>query len=244
MERREEPFVQQQPFLQTERQTSPIQQSQPKSQQQQPVSMRGQPEVFQGPLPQEIERAVSIPFPDVPVGGRLKLFQHEWFKISNDQEIRDMVSGMYISLELLPVQHTIPTPLNMGKEQKQAASEQIATLLSKKAIIPWKFNPATDFMNTVFLRPKKDHGWRMILDLKNFNANVSYKRFKMETLKNILDMVTPLCWMGSIDFCDAYLMTAILPNLSTCVLNGKDKSTVMWSFLSDYQKVQENLVNF
>ena len=155
---------------------------------------------------------MSIPFPDIPVGGRLKLFKDEWFKISNDKEIRDMVSGMHISLDTVPVQKSIPKPLNMGNQQKQAARDQIATLLEKKAIIPWKFNPSTDFMNTVFLRLKKDKGWRMILDLKIFNVNVSYQRFKIESLKNILDLVTPFCWMGSIDFCDAYLTMAMHPS--------------------------------
>ena len=47
-------------------------------------------------LLQAIADAVSIPFSDTPV--RLKLFQH-WFKISNDREIRDMVSGMHITIQ-------------------------------------------------------------------------------------------------------------------------------------------------
>ena len=100
----------------------------------------------------------------------------------------------------------------MSPEESKAASEHIATLLEKKAIIPWNFSPQTDFLNTGFLRPKKDGGFRMILNLKSFNAHVSYQKFKMETLQNILDLVTLLCFMGSVDFGNAYLTVGMHPD--------------------------------
>ena len=52
----------------------------------------------------------------------------------------------------------------------------------------------------------------MILNLKYFNTHVSYKKFKMETLQHILDLVTPFCFMGSVDFWDAYLTVSMHPD--------------------------------
>ena len=39
----------------------------------------------------------------------------------------------------------------------------------------------------------------MRLILKEFNTNVEYKKFKMETLESALNLETKNCWMASID---------------------------------------------
>ena len=44
----------------------------------------------------------------------------------------------------------------------------------------------------------------MILNLKNFNKYVEYCKFKMDTLVKILTLVSPQCFMGSIDLSDEY----------------------------------------
>ena len=44
----------------------------------------------------------------------------------------------------------------------------------------------------------------MILNLKNLNSHVEYNKFKMDTLQSILKLVTPGCYMATIDLKDAY----------------------------------------
>ena len=46
-----------------------------------------------------------------------------------------------------------------------SADDQIAMLLAKKAIVPTASTPG-EFTNTIFLRPKRDGGFRTILNLK------------------------------------------------------------------------------
>ena len=60
-----------------------------------------------------------------------------------------------------------------------------------------------EFLSNVFLRPKKDGSFRMILNLKNLNLDVEYNKFKMDTLQSILKLVTG-CYMATIDLKDAY----------------------------------------
>ena len=46
-----------------------------------------------------------------------------------------------------------------------------------------------EVISTIFLAEKKDGGFRMILNLKPFNAQMENIHFKMETLKNVIQMM-------------------------------------------------------
>lgn len=46
-----------------------------------------------------------------------------------------------------------------------------------------------EFISTVFLRPKTDGTYRMILNLLKFNKSVNYVHFKMESLHLTLQAV-------------------------------------------------------
>ena len=56
----------------------------------------------------------------------------------------------------------------------------------------------------VFVRPKKDGTHRMILNLKQLNENVEYKKFKMDTLESIVRLMRKDCFMCSLDLKNAY----------------------------------------
>ena len=40
----------------------------------------------------------STPHPDIPVGGRLKHFKGEWFKLTKDPDLIQMISGCPVNL--------------------------------------------------------------------------------------------------------------------------------------------------
>ena len=60
------------------------------------------------------------------------------------------------------------------------------------------------FVSSIFLREKKENKHRLILNLKEFKKNVIYWNFKMDNLKNSLNMMRQNCFMASIDLSDAY----------------------------------------
>ena len=60
------------------------------------------------------------------------------------------------------------------------------------------------FVSNIFCRPKKDGSVRIILNLKNLNEQVEYHHFKMDTLVHAVQLMTPGCYMASIDLKDAY----------------------------------------
>ena len=49
----------------------------------------------------------------------------------------------------------------------------------------------------------------MILNLKSLNQFVEYHHFKMDTIASAIEMVTPGCFMASIDLKDAYYSVSI-----------------------------------
>ena len=58
-------------------------------------------------------------------------------------------------------------------------------------------NPA-GYLSNVFLTAKKDKTFRMILNLKNLNKHINYIHFKMESMGDVLNIITPGVWMASI----------------------------------------------
>ena len=69
-----------------------------------------------------------------------------------------------------------------------------------------------EFISPIFLLPKKDGTYRMILNLKRFNQYVAYHHFKMDTLDTVIKLMKPGCYMASIDLRDAYYTVAIHPD--------------------------------
>ena len=148
--------------------------------------------------------------PHLPVDGHLVHFSHRWRQITSDPSVLDIVQGMHIELNDLPVQTSKPHPRVLSEQELSAGDEHIKTLLAKRAIVPSSENECGEYISMVFLIPKRDRGLCMILNLKKFNKFVEYHHFKMETLQHILSHITPGCFMSVFDLEDAYLMVGIV----------------------------------
>ena len=57
----------------------------------------------------------------------------------------------------------------------------------------------TEFMSTVFTRPRKDGSHRLILNLKKLNEYVTYHHFKMESFQSALQLLKKDYWMAVLD---------------------------------------------
>ena len=61
-----------------------------------------------------------------------------------------------------------------------------------------------EFISTIFVRPKADGSFRLILNLKRLNEHIVYHHFKMESLKSVIQLMEKDCFMASVDLRDAY----------------------------------------
>ena len=84
------------------------------------------------------------------------------------------------------------------------------SLLQKSVILEIDPTPQKEeFISSIFIRPKKNGGIRLILNLKSFNKNIVTHHFKLQSLQSAIDLMTKNAFMASVDFSDAYYSVPI-----------------------------------
>ena len=135
--------------------------------------------------------------------GRLSAFSDSWKTITHDKNILSTVKGLSIEFIDLPKQTFIPREYKHTEEELSYLDLEIEKLL-KKGIIEKAVWESDQYVSNIFLRDKKDGTYRMILNLSKLNESVEYHKFKMDTFVSAVSLITPNCYMASIDFKDAY----------------------------------------
>ena len=103
--------------------------------------------------------------------------------------------GYDIEFELSPPEKISKYEINFNEKENCIVSSEVEKMLSNK-VIRIISEKDVKFVSTIFLRPKRDGNYRLILKLR--------EHFKMETLKSVLTLVTPNCYFGTLDIKDAY----------------------------------------
>lgn len=139
----------------------------------------------------------------VSLQGGTKFCVNEWLQITHDPWVLRLVKGVKIEWEQLPVQLAEPEPYRMSGEKWRIIGEEIQLLLNKGVLEKCEDSEG-QFISNVFLKPKPNGKFRMILDLSVIKGDLTYQHFKMEHLQTAIDLMTPGCFMASLDLADAY----------------------------------------
>lgn len=145
---------------------------------------------------------------DFFVAGRLKLFVYEWKKLTSDPVILDMVQNCHIEINenIFELEQggnkKFPT-YQFNSIETEAIDNEISKLLKLQVIKLAKLEPDS-CVSPIFVRPKKNGEYRMILNLQKLNSFVQYHHFKMDTFEKALNLITKGTWMASIDLRHAY----------------------------------------
>ena len=107
-----------------------------------------------------------------------------------------------------PYQIKCPKEIVFSENEKLFIDTEIERLLKLK-VIAQSTNESGEFISTIFVRPKQDGSFRLILNLKILNNYIEYHHFKMETLQSAINMMTEGCYMACIDLKDAYYSVPI-----------------------------------
>ena len=83
-------------------------------------------------------------------------------------------------------------------KEEQFIEAEIQKLLEIKVLIEVEHN-SDEYLSPIFVVPKKDGEYRMILNLKTFNKNIDFHHFKMDTFESALKLIRPGCFMASVD---------------------------------------------
>ena len=130
----------------------------------------------------------------------------EWKKLTSDKEILSTVTGLNIEFDDKNenLQSTAKPQVKFSVEEEKYLSSEIKSLL-KKGVIVESQHENGEFISPIFLVPKPEgNAYRMILNLKKLNEHMPYNHFKMETIKSVLTLIAPNCFMAKIDIKDAY----------------------------------------
>ena len=132
------------------------------------------------------------------------MFEKEWKELTTDPVILETITGYRLEFinDTPPIQNRIPHPYKLNETEKEAVSSEIIRLANMGVIE--KADDSAGYVSNIFTRPKKDGGFRMILDLSALNKNIVYYHFKMDTLETAINLITKNCLMTSIDLKDAY----------------------------------------
>ena len=117
-------------------------------------------------------------------GGRLSQFLGVWKRLTSDPFILDAISHCHIDFDTEPLQD--PTNVNTQCKFTDAQQTIIDTEIAK-------------FLNKRIIKPSEHESGE-----KALNASVTYYHFKMDTLETAIRLMTPGCFMTSIDLKDVY----------------------------------------
>ena len=142
------------------------------------------------------------------MGGRLAHFAEKWEEITDNKWVLSIVqNGFRIPFIKIPPLSSVP--IRMSQSSSPFLREEIENLLNKRAVERVQ-NPETPgFYSRIFLVPKKNGKFRLILDLSLLNCYIEKQAFKMETVKSVRQAMRLNDWAVSIDLTDAYLHVPI-----------------------------------
>ena len=142
-----------------------------------------------------------------PVGGRLRYHLTYWRGISDSNWIVQTAGGYRLELIRHPPSTPPPQQPRLSAEQQEILELEVRNLLQKRAIE--ECHDQGGFYSSLFIVPKKDGGWRTIINLKNLNRYLRVQHFKMESIYSVRDVLHRGNWMTKLDLQDTYLTVPI-----------------------------------
>ena len=116
-----------------------------------------------------------------------------------------------LELTELPIQDGSPRELRLPKTEQEALDQALNEYLQHDIIEPC--NDSSGFYSGVFPRCKKEGSARVILNLKELNEYVDKIHFKMDTIKEVVNLISPGIYFASIDFKNAYFSVPVAKQL-------------------------------
>ena len=91
----------------------------------------------------------------------------------------------------------------MNETEKKFVRKEIQQLISTGCIVPLK-RKHNGWVSNIFLRPKKDGSFRLILNLKPLNKFIEYRKFKMPSIRTVTQMIKQDDQLVSVNLLDIY----------------------------------------
>ena len=95
--------------------------------------------------------------------------------------------------------------------EKRTIHDEIQKLIDKQVVETCE-HEEDEFISNIFTRPKKNGGLRIILDLSELNKSLNCQHFKMDGIHTVIPLMSPSCYLASVDLQDAYYTVPVHPS--------------------------------
>ena len=130
-----------------------------------------------------------------------------WTEITNHKEVLSDLSRVNIDCIEKPAQHWLP-PQKFDDHELNKIDQEVSKLVEKRVIERVEYTPH-HILSSIFLTPKKDGSYRLILNLNKFNSFIVNHHLKVDSLQTVTMFLAPDCFMACIDLKDAYYSVPI-----------------------------------
>ena len=149
--------------------------------------------------------------PELVPGDRLRKFASVWRSLKASPELVSMLRFGH-RMDFIKYGPKLVKPdwkkaTKLPPAQMMVIREEVAKLVIKKAMRKVPLEEARlrkGFYSTMFCVPKPCGAWRPVINLKPMNVFVVKKGFKMETVRNVRQVLRPGMWAATVDLKDAY----------------------------------------
>lgn len=143
------------------------------------------------------------------VGGT-RFLTTEWLEITitHDPWVIKAIKGIKFEFDQDPCQTAEPEPYWMSGEKGRFIDGEIDRL-KQLGVLEKCCHAEGQCISNIFLKPKPNGKFRIILDLSDIKADLTYQHFKMVSLTTAMDIMQPGGYMASLDLADAYYSVPI-----------------------------------
>ena len=116
---------------------------------------------------------------------------HEWRRLTDDPIILDMIEHYHVEFDrtFFKIKQEKNFQHRFNAAESQIIENEIAKLVSMGVLVEVQHD-VDQFLSPIFVRPKKNGEYRMILNLKGLNEYIPYYHFKMDTFEKTLNLIT------------------------------------------------------
>ena len=153
-------------------------------------------------------------FEHLPVGDRMAAAAANWVSIdAHPWVISILRDGYQLEFDSKPELVCRPDPfyLPLSADQQLILDEEMNKFITGHVIEPVLDLDSPGFYSPLFLRPKTDSGWRIIINISALNRHLVYKRFRMETINTVRQSLKKGMVAFTLDLSSAYNHVPIHP---------------------------------
>lgn len=137
------------------------------------------------------------------IPGNTRNCLENWEAITSDEYILQLARG--IPLEFVcepPRQLELPRYYNFNQRDKEIIEEEVNKLVNRNIVS--EISSGWKFVSNIFIRPKQNNKFRLIIDLSPLNEYILKEHFKMDNLNSAIDLLSKGSFLASVDLRDAY----------------------------------------